>query len=418
MASPGTRPAGQPVASAALDAQDRAILAGVPAALAQGLRVMRWWQETDRTGSYEERFPLVRTFDPADSAFGYFGNVPLPAAPPLPVMGVYQEMFFDRPKGAEVGFFRDQLREFVLRYFLRVSSSRQPEAYVPGDRTEAEAPLPLLSWCPREADTRAGFGYQQLYYKLAGSGEIGKFPAEMAAEIVDLRDLGPVFDWIVARVHIFDFDLDFAPFGPGYPLVRLPLQGETLVVLSPEFLRAEDDPSPGVAGRFGLGYALLPSPAAGMLAFGPGQFAAGFQTIEWRILADGTIRACLAFAVNRPERIVNLSLNPAAWGFEVADVLSLGLASRLFAPVRQAFTLPPLAPDPIFTFIAMANVLSAGRAAQDLCISRQRLEMDMLTQHFMEHYELISGALPTWRRVPDWLDPALIPEWVARGRCG
>jgi hypothetical protein len=33
----------------------------------------------------------------------------------------------------------------------------------------------------------------------------------------------------------------------------------------------------------------------------------------------------------------------------------------------------------------------------------------------MEHYHLIAGALMTWRKVQNWLDPADIPEAVREG---
>ncbi len=39
----------------------------------------------------------------------------------------------------------------------------------------------------------------------------------------------------------------------------------------------------------------------------------------------------------------------------------------------------------------------------------------MLLTHFMEHYEMISGALATWRHVQSWLDRAHVPEGVKEG---
>ena len=403
-------------AGSALDDRDRAVLANVPQSLANGLRALEWWRQVERGQAQAGRFPLVRTFNPADSAFGFFGEVPFPDRR-LPVMGVFQEMFYDRPKGDEVRSYRDQLREFVLRYFLRVSDFKRPEAYVPGERTSDQTPLPLLSWCPDPGDPRAGFGYTQLYFKRSGSGEIGKFPPEQRSAIVDLREIGPVYEWIVVEVRIFDFNLSFQPLGPGYPYFELPLQEKTLVILSRELLADEAEPVPGVLGRYGLGYTLLRDPTVGLLAYGPGQFDAGCQLIDFKILESGEIRVCMTFVVNRPEQIFNLSLNPLSWGVDLADFMSMGLASRFLAPLRQAVRPAGRTDgfDPLFAFITAANLASGGRAAQDLCISRERLEQDMLVQHFQQHYTLISGSLVTWRRVRDWNDPREIPEWVRTG---
>jgi len=404
-----------------LDAKDRATVANVPQAVADGLACLAWWRASQASGSFAERFPLVRTFNPADAGFGFFGTVPLPSGP-LPVMGAYQEMPFDLPKTASPLVFREQLREFVLHYFLRLASSRLPEAFVPEQQVSEQAPLPGLSWCPDPAPARSGFGFSQLYYQLRDSGEIGKFPELLRPRIVDQRQLGTVYDWLVANVDIFDFNLDFSPLGPGYPYLRLPMAEQTLVVFVPEMTTNLDDPEPGVLGDYGVGYALLRDPTQGVLAYGPGQFSAGFQLIDFKIDDRGQVKVCMVFVVNRPERILNITLNPLLWGLEAADVLSLGVASRLFAPLKQAVRslTPgfPSAPDPIFTFIAMANALTGGRAAQDFCISRADLEKNMLVQHFMQHYTLITGALNTWRGVADWTEEGSLPGWVVTGRSG
>ncbi|HEY8022168.1 MAG TPA: hypothetical protein VIH93_13770 [Thermoanaerobaculia bacterium] len=408
-----------PLEPPSLDAIDLEIVRGVESAIADGIALQRWWERTDAAGSYAERFELVRTFNPADSAYGFFGSAPLPGRD-LPVMGVFQEMFYDRPKGAEARFFRDQLREFVLRYFLRVSDFRLPVAWAPADRTAEASPLPAFSWCPSGREERGGFGYSQLYYKLAGSGRIGKFPLAERSAVTDLREIGPVYEWVVLKVRIFNFDLDFHPLGADGPYVALPLQEETLVVLHRAFIRSLDDPEPGLLGKYGFGYALLRNPAdRGLLAYGPGRFDAGFQLVDFKIRDDGEIRVCLTFVVNRPERLLNLGLDPIGWGMGLADLMSLGMASRFLAPVQRAWAGGSAAgaegPDPIFAWIAMVNLLTGGRAASDLCISRERLEKDMLIQHFTEHYTLISGSLATWRRVPDWRDRAALPERLERG---
>jgi hypothetical protein len=405
--------------SDALDERDRELLASVPDSLAAGLALKQWWERTDAARSYAERFPLIRTFNEADSSFGFFDRGALPGGRSLPVMGLFQEMFYDRPKSAEALFVRDQLREFVLRYFMRVSDFRLPQAYVPADTAEGRFAPPGLSWCSNREEELGGFGYSQLYYKLAGSGRIGKFPAAERSAIVDLREIGPTYEWIVVKVRIFDFTIDFRPLGNSYPYLALPLREETLLVLSREFIRYVDDPEPGLLGKYGFGYALVRNPAAGgVLAYGPGRFDAGFQLIDFKVLDGGESRVCLTFVVNRPERILDVPIDPVGWSFQVANVMSLGFASRLLAPFRESLERRPMLEpgvDPVFAWIAMANALTGGRAGRELCISREQLEKFMLVQHFLEHYTMISGSLVTWRRVRDWCDPGSLPKWVATG---
>src|SRR6266550_2865461 len=119
---------------APLSAEDQAIIDGVDDALAAGVTLKNWWNQTYPDG-YAEKFELDRVFNRPASSFGFFDKVELRRGP-LPVMGNFQEMFYDRPrtptrfavKAAE--WMRDQIREYVLQYFMRVSSFRQPEVYV------------------------------------------------------------------------------------------------------------------------------------------------------------------------------------------------------------------------------------------------------------------------------------------------
>src|SRR5215216_4251480 len=109
---------------APLTDQDLALIASVESALADGLALKQWWDQTYRANSFRERFELERVFNrPADS-FGFFDQVALTRGV-LPVMGNFQRMFYDRPRtpanlnrpAAE--WMRDQIREFVLHYFMR-----------------------------------------------------------------------------------------------------------------------------------------------------------------------------------------------------------------------------------------------------------------------------------------------------------
>ena len=94
---------------------------------------------------------------------------------------------------------RDQLREFVLGYFMRVSHLREPQVAVGADQPPVSGFMRMLSWIPEPADSRVGFGYEQLLYKLRETGEVKPVAAEDRGAIVDLRAIGPVYDWVAQR---------------------------------------------------------------------------------------------------------------------------------------------------------------------------------------------------------------------------
>jgi hypothetical protein len=408
--------------TAALTEQDRAILDNVDSALANGRALKRWWEQTDAANSYADRFETVSTFNRPDHSFAFFDHAPLHVQT-LSVMGDVMDLLYDRPKSpAGVGtaeWMRDQLREFILHYFMRVSDFRRPQAYIDPDRPAPPPVLRPFSWCPEPMPAFQGFGYAQVYYKLRDSGRIGKFPEEERFAIIDIRELAQKYEWVVLRIRIFDFHLTFRPFGPELPQVDIPLRTQQWAVISHDFILNEDHPEPGVLGTYGYGYAVLADPTEqGALAYGPGHFDAGFQLFNFRVLESGEARVKLVFVVNRPERILNLSFNPVTWSFALADLGSFGLTSCLFAPVQRVLSQLPFSAgslDPVFSSIDILNGLTGGLAAQELCISRAALEKEMLVQHFMQNYELITGSLLTWRQIPNWLDSAALPGWVITG---
>ena len=189
---------------------DRIILRYAERTLADGMELARWWEQKDKVGDYAERFDVVREYNASDRSFGFFDTALVNGAG-LPVMGVVQEMFYDRQKMATGETIRAQLQEFVLRYFMRVSHFRQPDAMPAGQRASHSMFQRAVSWLPEEEERRAGFGYQQLYFKEHATGKIGKFTKDQQNAIIDLREVGPVYDWIVLKVDIFDFNLSFAP---------------------------------------------------------------------------------------------------------------------------------------------------------------------------------------------------------------
>jgi hypothetical protein len=399
-----------------LTAEDRALLAGVDWALADGVRLKHWWEERRAIQHFAERFWLRRSFNPAGYSFGFFDVASL-ARGPLAVMGLFQELSFDASKPISPPQVRDELREFVLRYFMRVSSLRLPEAYPSGDPSSQTKLGGPLSWCPTDYIDRVGFGFSQLFYKEAGTGQIGRFPPGMQYEIIDLREIGSRYEWILAKVQLYAFNLKFQPFGPDGPGLTIPLGESQYLLISPHFVLDDNSSTPASIGRFHTGYALLRNPGpTGLLAYGPGEFLAGFQTIEFTVEPSGAIRAGMAFVVDRPRQILNVPVNPVRWGMIAASLFSEALASRFQRPFDVGSTQSEgLGFDPFTAFIDTSNYLTAGLAEREFCVSLRTLELDFLVQHFQQHYEMIVGATSTWNQVANWLDSDTIPLWVKKG---
>jgi len=408
---------------AGLTPEDRAILECAEKYLEKGLLLKRWWEEAETCG-YRHRFELSRNFNRPDSSYGFFDEIPQPGAA-LPIMGNVQEMFYDQPRvppplhQPAIDWLRLQLHEFVLHYFMRVSSFRQPEAFVEGGRPSSDGVLDRFSWCTRDAIRRTGFGFSQIYYKLRSTGEIGKFAGDEQSEITDLREIGTTYEWIIAKVRIFDFSLRVKPTGPRGPELVFGLDEESYLILSRDFILDLDHPEPGVLGCYGLGYAFIKSPSDSLITYGPGQFDAAFESIQFRVHETGEIRVRMVFVVNRPGHIAHVNIDPFQWTLQAADLFSLGLTSRLLGPLREVidqWTFPVGSFDPVYGYIALVNGLTTGWAGRTLCISKEQLDKDFLLQHFSQHYQAIVGSLLTWRQIADWLDTPNLPEWVITGR--
>ena len=404
-----------------LSSEDHAILDGVGRYLADGLDLQRWWEEADASGRYERRFELQRSFHRPSSSFGFFGSAKVQGKQ-IPVMGNVQDMLYDRIKSpAEVArehieWTRQQLREFVLRYFMRVSSFRRPQAAVTGGGPPVPTWFSQISWCPEPEILREGFGFAQLYYKTA-TGEIGKFSDTSA--IVDLREVGEKYEWIVLKVRIFNFSVPAKPFGSYGPELLFNLDEESYLVVSREFIRDRERPSPGILSEYGIGYAFIKNPKPGFLAFGPGEFAAAMQLIQFRVSESGDINVHMVFVVNRPDKVSNVPIDPLDWSLRLGELASLGLASRLFKPLRSALSRVPTQLgtfDPVLSYVDFMSFVTSGQSEEKLCICREQLDRRFLLQHFMQHYETVASALFTWRQVPDWLNPEALPRWVVTGR--
>lgn len=405
--------------TSSLPQEDRALLASVDKYLADALALKSWWARAHESNAYH-RFELERTFHRPAYSYGFFGQAQV-GGRTLPVMGNVQDMFYDQPKiqaQKEEGalWMREQLREFVLRYFMRVSSFRQPEVFISGDHPEPDPLLRSLSWCPEPRTTRQGFGFAQLYYKTP-DGNIGRFEDPWA--IIDLREIGSKYEWILLKVKIFNFAFKTWPLGASGPEIAFNLDEQSYLVVHRDFIVNQEAPKPGMLGRYGIGYGFIKNPASHLLAYGPGEFDAAFETIEFSVDNKGNIRVHMVFVANRPARIANISLAPIRWALRAAELLSAGAASSLLEAVGNTLKSVDLSLgnfDPVLSYVSLLNLATGGYAARELCITKERLEKIFLLQHFLQHYETVSGSLFTWRQIGDWLDRSTLPEWVVTGR--
>ncbi len=399
---------------------DPAVLEGAEVYLARGLALKRWWDQGGACAPPTRQFPLTRIVNEPDASCGFFGEATVEGRG-MPVMGNFQSLLYDQPKaprtdqGRAAQFMRDQMREFVLHYFMRISSFALPEDITDEGRSEPPLFLRPFSLCSDAAVNRQGFGFSQLFYKRQGTGEIGTFPPEERSKIIDLRRIGTDFEWIILYVNLFGFEITYMPFGSQGPKLTLPLPEGSYLIVSRDFVPDLANPEPGVLGRYGFGYAFIRNPTPHLLAYGPGEFDAAFETIYFNVLADGRVRLDMTFVVNRPENILNPALNPLNWGLQMANWMSLGLASRILPPALGPSGLGATG-DPVFTFLALANLMTGGLAARELCLSRSQLEKSFLVTHFDQHYTMATGSLLTWRQIPDWLAPQdQLPAWVVNG---
>ncbi len=408
-----------------LTEEEHSLLEGVDKVLADARELKAWWDEVDgKSYAGVDTFELSATHNRPDMSFGFLDETEV-AGETMPIMGNVQEQFYDHPKSpiksAEAkkraaDWMNRQMREFVLRYFMRVSDFNQPRSYP--DLEDAEAPptyLRPISWCPDPQDTGSGFGFAQMYYKRTGSDEIHKFAEDDRYKVVDLRKLLGEYEWIVVKVKIFNFKFVLAPFGKEYPFGTVPLTESSYLVLSKDFILDEKNPEGSEdIGRYGFGYGFLAEPGESLLAYGPGQFDAAFQVIHFHVRKSGEVISRMAFVANQPRKILNVSLDPMSWGMEMANMMTFGAASSLLAPMRRA--MPSFGGlDPVLGYISFANALSGGAAERQLCISRKQLFKDFLVQHFDQHYNVVAGSMVTWRQIPDWLDEDALPHWVQSG---
>jgi hypothetical protein len=335
-------------------------------------------------------------------------------------MGDVPDLFYDRPKAGDLRPWKEEVREFALKYFMRISSFRQPQSVKDAAVGDARTwPIfDAISLCRHGYIEREGFGYQQLLYKLLNDDTVRRFPKSEQRAIVDVRELETKYEWIVVAVRIFDFDLVY-PENPSLPRLSLPLRETAYVVLHRAFVSAQDVSEGGIVSKYRFGYAMLRPFTPSLLAYGPGQFTDGFQLFEFTVKQNEEIRVRMPFVVNRPDRILNVSVDPLDWSFRTLEILTKNRIAPLLSPWKKLSRALPgrgLTFDPVLTSISLLNVFSLGQAQKRLCISKEQLEKIMLIFHFNQYYKMLTGSLLTWRQVANWLDEDNLPAWIRYGQ--
>jgi hypothetical protein len=407
--------------------KDAIVLPSVAESLQRGLDLKRWWDEVERNNGPKEQFPIERSFNRPTRSFGFYGDAPV-GGDVLPVMGNVQEMFYDQTRSParlsreSTAWLKSQLREFVMKYFMRISSFREPEAYVDYSQANAAPAVAFLSWCPQPIAQNVGFGFTQLFHKPAGSSAVYAFPSYQRHTIVDQREIGNTLEWIVLKVRIFDFNFTFRPWGTSGPELVFGENEESYLVVNRDLVDFQDEPfqtdnGRTVLGEYGIGYSFIKSPAPGRFGYGPGEFDAAIELIKFRIYDTGYISVRMIFVANRLHKVLNVVVDPLDWGLGFADRISFGLASGVLGPARNLLKRLPLrfTVDPVSTYISIANSASGQYAQQQLCVSLETLEKLFLLKHYQQHFAAVLGTLLTWRQIPDWLDEEKLPPWIITG---
>src|SRR5690242_2684638 len=100
-------------ASSALTDDDLAVLSEVDSSIAKGLQLKAWSEKTHAVDSYSYRFPTALTLNRPDLSFAFLDEAPMNDRM-MPVMGDFQDLFYDRIKAASIaplaaaGWMRDQ----------------------------------------------------------------------------------------------------------------------------------------------------------------------------------------------------------------------------------------------------------------------------------------------------------------------
>ena len=415
------------VANGTLTQEDADILPHIPRCDRLGRELKNWWDDIYARDAFTNKFQLFKQFNRPDYSFGYLETADLPSGR-YPVMGEYQDLFFDTIKSIPLEpaerrsaeWMNEQIRAFALRYFLRVTSSRATDAF-----PEQGDPLPGLHWlsqCPDATDRRRDIGFYQLYGKRKDTGALEVFAPADQPVVVDVRQLGTDYDWVLLKARLFDFKLTTkGPAIEGYrfPLTVTDTKEYLYGLLTPCFNLDRQNPEKGVLGEYGMGFSLVaPAPGRSALTIGPEVFTLGMNYFRFKVLESGSVRLRITFSSNQLNGILPLPVSPINWGLNFANLATFGFAQKLLGPIeKQAANLPlgKLRIDPFFTAIKCLNLVTGNAAKRDYCISTETVFKFILRKHGIVFNHLTSDSVRVFRLIHDWLDEAKLPRWVVRG---
>lgn len=405
-----------------LSKEEEKLLSSAEQYLAEGIDLKRWYNQTLAEDAWADKFQESQVYNRPASSFGFFDHAPV-GGETIPVMGNFQYMFYDKLKArpgqeqAQVAWMQEQMRAFIMTYFMRISDFREPEAVPDPNAPQPPIWLRPLSWRPKDDPTRIGFGFSQLFYKRMSDGAICRFPEASKNAIVDLREIGSTYEWIMVYVNIFDFSFALKPFTGDTPSLDFPLTTGSYLIINKDFVTFNEQPQ-GALAEYGFGYAFVRNPSSSILNYGPGEFTVAFEQIDFQILDDGRVRVNMSFASNRPNRVLNVPLDPPTLAKDAAELLPFGLGKPFEIPLQMMSNVSPtrnLVFDPLFAGIDLANISSLGYVGHELGWTQDTLFRIFLLKHFQQHYQTIAGSLQTWRQIPNWLDEQALPDWVIKG---
>ncbi len=190
--------------------------------------------------------------------------------------------------------------------------------------------------------------------------------------------------------------------------------------MTPAFFCDEQNPRPGVAGEYGMGFALVAPPAGqSPLTFGPEVFTMGMNYFRFIVLETGEIRTTVTFCCNQLAGIFPLPVSPVNWSLLGFDLLTNGHAADLLRPLTKQVNRLPLAQarlDPVLGSIKLLNRFTGGALGRDYGISTEHVFKWILRKHGTVFNHQMAESARVWRCFSDWLAPDALPEYIRRGR--
>lgn len=369
---------------------DWALLNNVETAITQGHDMLKWWTENCNSRVKKHRHPVARQIHSPDDNYGFLMNADLRLGS-LPVAGVIQDQLFSFPK-ARHGKARDlneqrrQLRAFTMNHLLHCASSAAPRACGLNGPSQSRVEKDGQGGTPSPLD---GWQYRQIYYRLKNNGCIGKFSETDGRNPISLDEVGKKYAWVVFKCIMHKMEIPFGLAGTNSgPRLTISMTQPVFGVMTPEFLMNEDDPEPGVIGRYGYGNSVVPDPNnKSLMAAGPGSLSNAIETLHFRLLDTGEIRARSQFIMPQPDRM-----------------LKLNLGGRNGLPL-----------DPVFMALNAANILTLGLARDEFSLSRNRLTKTFMEGHFSDVRATLNLLGSHFGMVADWTDTANLPDWARTG---